>query len=740
MKRVFRGILYILLAAVLMMTFLPKGAYAATNVRLIVNDYEVVGLASPPIMLQNRVMVPARAVFEEQLGGTVAWNSQDRQVAVFYGDDVLVMTINETRAWLNGTRVEIDTPPIILNNHTLIPLRVAEILGFDVSWNRSERAAIIQSPPDKSEPYAPAHTPEPTPYPTSDFAQDPESDFYPYPTGTPFPTPYPTGMPFPTPYPTATPHPTPVPDAEPAATPRPSGSARDVSSAPILPAPNPGTTITSILTPRETNADAYVIIASSAITDVNHFMLPDNRLVVDIYNATTSVTGPIRAMGPVYEARVGQFSRTPNVTRVVFELEGAVEYSVALSYDRDRLTVAFEANSISQITTDSSSSRDTFVVRGDFQPSVRVSSSGYPRYLTIYLDNASMDVFGRDMPGGAFASRFVVGQNGGAGYIRIYIQDHWPAVSLTHGDNLVSIALHRGLSGVRYDPQTRQLRLSRDVVSMDVNQIRYRENYLAGRYTFTLPTGTTDVGLGTLNVSDGYIRSIDVQQDEYGNTRIVFSTSRVMTFILTETSDYYIITAHLPQEIFPFIVVIDPGHGGRDPGAVQHGIREADLVLTISHMVMEYLNENPNIRAYMTRHTDVTTANSWRAAFANQMADLYVSIHANAVNNRPTVNGIETWYANHSREEALGMSSRRLARNIQGRMIYATGANDRGIRSNPNFVVLRDTHMPAALVEVGFLTNRDEAARLSSATHQRRLARAIYEGIVATFEAYQPPR
>ena len=713
MKRV----LYILLAAVLVASFLPVTAYASSNtssnLRLIINNQEIVGLDAPPIIQNSRVMVPARAVFEE-VGGRVTWNSRQRQITISYGENVLIMTVGQTQAQFNNTHIEIDVPPTIHNGHTLVPLRVAQNFGFYVDWDYVGRAAIVRSP-DKS-----------------DFVE-PESDFYiPEPTSTPdadahMPTiPTAPGAPTPTPAPPTTPR----------------GQARDVSSAPILPAPNAGTNITRIRSPRETGASAYVIEASSAITDVNHFLLPDNRLVVDIYNAVSSLNGTVRAVSPVSDVRTSQFSRTPNITRVVFELEGAVEYSVSLSYERDILTVAFAANNINSITYNSTTTTDTLHVRGDFQPSVRLSSSGYPRYFTVYLDNASMGAPGMQMPYGVYTSRFVTGQRDRVAYIRVYVEgNRWPAISLTHGTDSVAIVMHRGLTGVRYDFASRELRLSRDVVSMDINQVRYFEEYLVNRYTFTLPAGAAELGLGTLNISDGYIRNVNVRQDIYGNTTIVFETSRVMTFTISETPTDYVITAHLPQEVFPFIVVIDPGHGGRDPGASHHGLVERDLVLSISHMVVEYLNQNPNIRVYMTRNSDVTVANSWRAAFANQMADLYVSIHANAVGgNRPAVNGIETWYMNHSREEALGLSSRQLARNIQRSLINATGATDRGLRSTPNFVVLRDTHMPAALVEVGFLTNREEAAKLACPMYQRRIARAIYEGIVATFESYRPPR
>jgi len=513
----------------------------------------------------------------------------------------------------------------------------------------------------------------------------------------------------------------------------------DVSSSPILPAPNLTTHITNILGPANTGSAAYIIQASSPITDVNHFLLSDNRLVVDVHNALSSLSGPFDGYGAVRGLRYSQFSTAPNITRVVFDLRHYVEFSIALSYDRENIIVAFAVNDIFEIESSSASRSDALVIRGDFQPSVRVSSDGYPHYFTVYIDNAQMSAHGMDMLGGALISGFSTGQNGDIAYMRVYVKDRWPAISLAHGPDYVAVNLRRGLYGVRYDFSDREVRLSKAAISMDISRVRVTEEYLRNRYVFILPSTDNDLGIGTLNVSDGYIESVNLRVNTAGYTVVTIETSRVMAFRLHSTDDYYIIRGHLPQEVYDFIVVIDPGHGGRDPGASHHGVVEKDLVLTIGHMVMEHINQNPNIRAYMTRHTDVFVANTWRAAFANQFADLYVSVHANAVNNLPRVQGIETWYRNSSRENGLGFTSRQFARILQRRLINATGANDRGTRT-ANFVVLRDTNMPAILLELGFLTNREEAARLASSSHQRLLARTIYEGIVESFETFTPPR
>jgi len=676
------------MVAVMLSAILPSRVHAVPPVRLIIDNQEMTGLDTPPLILQNRVMVPARAVFE-RVGGIVDWIEARRQITVRIGGDTLIMNVGQTQAQLNGQPIMMEVAPVILGGRTLIPLRFpAEAFGFDVAWDHVGRAAVLHSPFDEQD----QTTHEKDLLSSQSSQNDPLFS-------------------------------------------------RDVSSAPIVSIPHPGTNITNIISPQTSGADAFAIVASSAITDVNHFLLPDNRLVVDIYNAISSLSGPFGRSDTVREVRASQFSRTPNITRIVFELTREIdEYSLSLSYDRHIITVAFDENNISQVTASSSTNTDTLVIRGDFQPNVRLSSAGYPNYMTVYVDNANMDASGGDIVGGNFGSRFEVGQNSdGVSYVHIYMRSgRWPSFSLNHGNNQVSIVMHDGLSGVRYDFATRELRICKTAINMDLNQVQINEEYLLNRYTFTLPAD--GLGNGSLYVGDGYINSVSIIQNSTDNTQIVFDTARVMAFTLHETDTEYIIRGNLPREVYDFIVVIDPGHGGRDPGTSHHGIAEKDVVLAISHMVMGHLNNNPNIRAYMTRNSDITVANSWRAAFANQMADLYVSVHVNAVNNRPTVTGIETWYMNHTRETAQGFTSRQFARIMQYRLIMATGAIDRGIKSNSNWIVLRDTTMPAVLMEVGFMTNREEATRLNTQQHQQVIARAIYDGIVEAYNNFTPSR
>uniref|UniRef100_A0ACD5GSS4 N-acetylmuramoyl-L-alanine amidase family protein n=1 Tax=Desertifilum tharense IPPAS B-1220 TaxID=1781255 RepID=A0ACD5GSS4_9CYAN len=170
------------------------------------------------------------------------------------------------------------------------------------------------------------------------------------------------------------------------------------------------------------------------------------------------------------------------------------------------------------------------------------------------------------------------------------------------------------------------------------------------------------------------------------------------------------------------VVVVDPGHGGRDPGAVGiGGLQEKVVVMDISQQVAAILQQN-GIQAVLTRTSDVEIDLEPRVRMARQMnATLFVSIHANAISmSRPDVNGLETYYY----QSGLG-----LARTIHNSILQSTGMPDRGVRQ-ARFYVLRQTSMPAVLVETGFVTGREDAARLANPAFRRQMAEAIARGII----------
>ena len=204
-------------------------------------------------------------------------------------------------------------------------------------------------------------------------------------------------------------------------------------------------------------------------------------------------------------------------------------------------------------------------------------------------------------------------------------------------------------------------------------------------------------------------------------------------------------------------IVIDPGHGGKDPGAVSQVGQEKQIVLNLSKVLRDVLVKK-GYNVQLTRATDVFIPLRKRTQFAtDQKADLFISIHTNASTSRQAA-GIETYYLALASDESARLTamrenagakysmkeldalvgrilkesksteSRRLAQLIQTQLTSEKQVRDRGVKHAP-FVVLIGTKVPAVLVEVGFISNPKEGKKLTTKVCQRQLATAIAAGI-----------
>lgn len=191
-------------------------------------------------------------------------------------------------------------------------------------------------------------------------------------------------------------------------------------------------------------------------------------------------------------------------------------------------------------------------------------------------------------------------------------------------------------------------------------------------------------------------------------------------------------------------VVLDPGHGGRDPGAGTGELREAELVLDVAHRLRERLEAETVIDVVLTRNDDTFVPLDERIAMANAVqADLFLSIHANASRDRLAA-GIATYHLSEQANRAPTESARHahsagLAKLVQRHMIQRIRrvhpeVRDLGVKQD-QLKVLVGAEMPGVLAEVSFLSNDEEAALLSTETYRDRISEALFESIVA----YQPP-
>ena len=219
-----------------------------------------------------------------------------------------------------------------------------------------------------------------------------------------------------------------------------------------------------------------------------------------------------------------------------------------------------------------------------------------------------------------------------------------------------------------------------------------------------------------------------------------------------------------------FVVVLDPGHGGEKDGAIgPGGVREKELALQIARRVAARLKQQGG-RVILTRTRDVAVALAQRAAVANaERADLFVSIHLNAMPGaaRAHARGVETYCLSAAASDASApavaarenaprlagepevdpndpisgilqdladtdalQESSRLAYAVHERLVSRLGAEDRGVKQAP-FYVLAGARMPAVLLELGFLSHATESRKLATPGYQEQVAQAIAEGVAA---------
>jgi N-acetylmuramoyl-L-alanine amidase len=201
-----------------------------------------------------------------------------------------------------------------------------------------------------------------------------------------------------------------------------------------------------------------------------------------------------------------------------------------------------------------------------------------------------------------------------------------------------------------------------------------------------------------------------------------------------------------PETSKPFaVVVLDPGHGGEDSGAMCGGVMEKDLTLDVARRV-DRLLDSEGVATLMTRLGDSYVSLADRAAFGNRVRDsIFISIHFNE-DNKPVASGVETYYAAHQINSGSTFASwlpffsrppsnspkpesQSLAGFIQEALVARTRSVDRGTQAKQFFVIANVTS-PAVLIEGGFITNKEELSKLASEDYRDQIAAAVADGVL----------
>lgn len=231
-----------------------------------------------------------------------------------------------------------------------------------------------------------------------------------------------------------------------------------------------------------------------------------------------------------------------------------------------------------------------------------------------------------------------------------------------------------------------------------------------------------------------HIEDLNYFANEEGGT-LELSMEHVYELSLDWQEQYLYIDFIEPRDMYDKIVVIDAGHGAKMPGAIVNGVKEKDIDLAIVRQLKQLFDQasDESIGVYYTRLDDTDPAFEDRSGLANDIgANLFVSVHNNSYSTSSGVNGTAVLY--DEQKKAAGNSSKRLADILLQKTTHALGSKNMGLVAGHNIYVIRSSEAPAALIEVGFMTNPKELANLTDENYQKKCAHAIYDGIMQALE------
>lgn len=242
--------------------------------------------------------------------------------------------------------------------------------------------------------------------------------------------------------------------------------------------------------------------------------------------------------------------------------------------------------------------------------------------------------------------------------------------------------------------------------------------------------------------NSSFIKKISISETSAGNTQIIVTTSSMKGYKLIKGEGYFTVDIGSPKTIYNNIVMLDAGHGGKDNGAKAASVKEKSLCLNILYNKAKTYFDNPtsNVKAYWTRHDDTFINLYQRPKYSKKYnADMFVSLHMNFASSK-SAKGTEVYYSKRNNKTAFsGLNSKILAQRMRTTLVSQLNSQNRGVKQ-AGFVVIKNNTVPAVLVELGFISNRSERAKLKTSTYQTKAAKALYKGISDTFKKYPTTR
>jgi N-acetylmuramoyl-L-alanine amidase len=649
----------------------------------------------PSFIYIDRTLVPIRFV-AESFGAEVGWDQATKTATVKHKDKVVKLTIDSNKVVLNNEAKTLDKnsiPKLVTfsnnDSRTMVPVRfISEVLGYEVGWDENNQMPYINSSDDiEVIDLNPIIDPETPTNPTT----------------------------------------------------------------PSVPAST--ATIDSINVVKGSTSKQRVVIKSNQPIDFEPLFLPDsNKLIIDIEDAVlkTSDSKEIKVNdGYIRSVTYSQYDNDPYVTRIVVQLEDKSDYDFYTSSDGKTNVLTFEEFKFNNIEIEKVDGVEALVIDDVKGIEYNVMNLKNPERIVIDLmdTNLTKKISEFNLQTGFIKNVRVSQFSGDNNYspndriVRLVldVQDGTtnPNVSIERdGDKLIIKPEKSIWEFITYDSTG----TDRLISIKNNDSVRYDVNYDSSskRMDIIIPSEDSDLVKSMTALSDNFIRQIQVNENGDDTIVSIYFVRGIEFEVLSDKRAEVIKIAFRrdPNLKYDGTIVIDAGHGGKDPGAISsNGTQEKVVNLQIALKVQRLL-EDLGFNVIMTRTDDTFVDLYERANIANRNnADLFVSIHHNSTLNK-AVQGLEILYC--PRGSGVGKTADQypLAEIISKSILQSTGGIDRGIIQRPGLVVIRETKMPAVLVEVGYLSNAEEEARIINDGYQNKVAQGIISGIQNYLDMY----
>lgn len=485
-------------------------------------------------------------------------------------------------------------------------------------------------------------------------------------------------------------------------------------------------------------------ISADNPVEYNTFTLDNpDRMVIDINNAIADTDFEVKEInsGEIIGVRIGQFSNQPKIVRVVVDLKNKKKAMVTQSTDKKNISLAY-ANIIQPITIEKEGYCDVITIKGSQAVDSQLFSLNNPDRIVIDVQQAVLDSEKQSIPlnnssiiksvrTGQFdvgTARIVVDLGKSAFYdiknegneSKIYISDI--PFSFMGYDKYYNSSYITMNPNDEVDFKT-DFDKKKNILKVEINKDIEYENEL-------------------YEINDNlleYIKLSKTQQKKNIITKAEFKLKEKVEYEILSPSDSKLIKlklTYIPTTPRDVMVVIDAGHGGKDPGAkAVDGTYEKNYNIDVARRLDKKLKEL-GFSTIMTREEDIYTTLQERTDAANwNYADFFISIHFNAYMNK--AKGIETLYYPNTPTEAYSINNKDIASIFQEEILKALKRPSRGVISRPDLFVLNKTKMPAMLMELGFLTNKEELSFIKKESYRENAANALATSLLRYYKEIQ---